>query len=379
MLLVIGLILIIGLIVVHEFGHFLVARKNGVEIEEFGIFFPPAIYKRTTKAGWVFSINIIPLGGFVKLKGEHDSDTEPGTLGAANMWVKTKILLAGVTMNLITGLVLFTILALIGMPKLLGNQFSVPSDTKLAQQKVIINDVVPGSPASTAKLSDGDQLTEFVATKSGKTITINNANDMKKLAQEFAGQTVQIHYIHAGTSKVSTTHFLALNNKAGYQLGVATQQINIYRSTWSAPIVAVGLSAQLIWATIIGLGHALAGFGSLVAGVATHNNVARHNGQTAASANLAGPVGIFAILQSSAAIGYQVVLFFVAYISVILAFMNVLPIPIVDGGKLYISHITRLLKRPLQAKHEDAINVASVLILLSLFVLITIVDVKRFY
>src|SRR5438270_8164863 len=104
LLFVVGIVLFIGLVVVHEWGHFIVARRNGVEVEEFGIFFPPRLYKRKTKAGWTFSINALPLGGFVKLKGEHDSDTEPDSFGAATSWAKTKIMAAGVVMNLITAL-----------------------------------------------------------------------------------------------------------------------------------------------------------------------------------------------------------------------------------------------------------------------------------
>ncbi|MGH7234564.1 MAG: site-2 protease family protein, partial [Candidatus Saccharimonadales bacterium] len=82
LILVVGVILFIALVIIHEFGHFWVAKRNGVEPEEFGIFFPPALYKRKTKKGWTFSFNLLPLGGFVKLKGEHDSDTEPGSFGA---------------------------------------------------------------------------------------------------------------------------------------------------------------------------------------------------------------------------------------------------------------------------------------------------------
>src|ERR1700756_1492841 len=105
-LLIIGIVLFIGLIVAHEWGHFIVARRNGVEVEEFGIFFPPRLYKRKTRSGWLFTINLIPLGGFVRLKGETDSDTAPGTFGAATLWVKAKIMAAGVAMNLATALVL---------------------------------------------------------------------------------------------------------------------------------------------------------------------------------------------------------------------------------------------------------------------------------
>jgi regulator of sigma E protease len=377
LLLALGIILIICLIVVHELGHFIVARRNGVEIEEFGIFFPPRLYAHTTKAGWVFSINALPLGGFVKLKGEHDSDTEPGTFGAASLKAKTKILLAGVTMNLITGLVLFTALAAIGMPQVINNQYTVKSNTKLLTQRVIINDVVSGSPAAKAGLRVGDELTEFTLPGNKGQTAITEANKLRSVTQKFAGKTVVVHYVRNGSPQEKQIHFLSPNSN--YELGVATQQLNLDRSTWSAPLVAVGLGAQLIAATIAGLGHSLAGLGGIVAGTVTHNTVARHNGQSAATANITGPVGIYAILRASSAMGYQFVLFIVAYISLVLAFMNILPIPVVDGGRLYITLITRSLKRPLSAKREEAISLVSVIVLLFLFVLITIADVKRYY
>jgi len=148
--LIIGVILFIGLVVVHEFGHFIMARRNGVEVEEFGIFFPPRLFKYKTKAGWSFTINALPLGGFVKLKGEHDSDTEKGSFGAASLLAKSKIMIAGVAMNLITALLLLTFLAVIGLPKIVDNQFTVKSDTTLVANKVLIADIEKGSPAQKA-------------------------------------------------------------------------------------------------------------------------------------------------------------------------------------------------------------------------------------
>src|ERR1700677_2950040 len=116
-ILVIGIILFISLIVVHEYGHFVVATRNGVKAEEFAIFFGPSIYKRKTKKGWMFRINTVPLGGYVKLKGEHDSDEGPGSYGAATLWVKSKIMLAGIFANLVTGVLLLTILQFVGLPQ----------------------------------------------------------------------------------------------------------------------------------------------------------------------------------------------------------------------------------------------------------------------
>ena len=138
LVLVVGVVLFIALIIVHELGHFLVARRSGVVAEEFGIFFPPRLYKRKTKKGWIFSINLLPLGGFVKLKGEHDDDSEPGSFGAASTWAKSKIMAAGVAMNLIAGLVLLMVLAWIGMPQLIPNQFDVSHASHISRQEVLV-------------------------------------------------------------------------------------------------------------------------------------------------------------------------------------------------------------------------------------------------
>src|ERR1043166_5721846 len=110
---ILGILLFISLIIIHEWGHFFVAKRNGVKVEEFGLGFPPRVWGKRLKSGMVLSLNVLPLGGFVKLKGEHDSDHRPGSLGAASLWAKTKIMLAGVTMNLLAGLILLTILALV--------------------------------------------------------------------------------------------------------------------------------------------------------------------------------------------------------------------------------------------------------------------------
>src|SRR6476661_953354 len=96
LLLILGILMFFGLVVVHEWGHFIAAKRNGVEVLEFGIGFPPRIFKHKTKGGWIFSINLLPLGGFVRLKGEHDTDVEPGSFGGASLGAKTKIMAAGV-------------------------------------------------------------------------------------------------------------------------------------------------------------------------------------------------------------------------------------------------------------------------------------------
>lgn len=385
-LLVVGIILFIGLVVIHEYGHFIVARRNGVEVEEFGIFFPPRLYKRKTKGGWDFTINAIPLGGFVRLKGEHDSDTAPGTFGAASLWVKSKIMAAGVVMNFITALVLFTIIALVGMPKLVDNQFTVKSDTHLISQKVLVGYVEPGSPAAKAGLKPNDEITDL-RQPGYSPVAVTSAKQMPTVTRKFAGQTVDVFYVRGGQENQARLTLLSAkvvaasqktDNPKGY-LGISPTDFHLQRSTWSAPIVAVGFSAQVTALTFQGLGHALGGLGSLIAGAATGNTAARQHGQTNASSQVAGPVGIFEILKEGSFLGYQFMLLIIGIISLTLAIMNILPIPALDGGRLWITLVARGLKRPLSAKVEETVNLAGFVILIALVMLITVVDVKRFF
>jgi regulator of sigma E protease len=386
LLLIVGVILFISLVVVHEFGHFIMARRGGVEVEEFGIFFPPRLYKHRTKGGWDFTINLLPLGGFVKLKGEHDSDTEKGSFGAAPLDRKVKIMAAGVVMNLIVALVLFTLVALIGMPKLIPNQFTVKSDTHLISQEVLVTYIQPGSPASKIGLKADDQLLSLTL-PGFSPVTVTNSKDLPNITKSFAGKTAKLTYLRAGHMHEATVTLLSPKVIAASQktdnpkgaLGISPTDFTLQRSTWSAPVVALGLSAQLTGLTFQGLGHAFGGLGSLLAGAATGNTTARQHGQTSASRQVSGPIGIFLILKAGSLLGYKFMLMIIAYISLTLAIMNILPIPALDGGRLWITLVARALKRPLSAKREELVNLIGFLTLISLIILISIVDVKRYF
>ncbi len=154
---IIGIIALTILVVLHELGHALVARRHGVKVEEFGVGFPPAAYKKKLKKSFlgknvVFSVNWLPLGGFVKLQGEHDDDNQPGDYGKATFWQKTQILLAGVAVNWLSAVVLITILAWIGLPQMVANQFTVAGDTNTVNQPVTVASVEAGLPAEKAGL-----------------------------------------------------------------------------------------------------------------------------------------------------------------------------------------------------------------------------------
>jgi len=370
LLLIFGIIMFIGLVVVHEFGHFIMARRNGVEVEEFGIGFPPAFWKKrikSKKGDFDFTLNVLPLGGFVKLKGENDADTEKGSFGAASLPGKIKIMVAGVVMNLLTAFVLLTIVALAGMPRLVENQFTVASDTEVIKQQLLVAYVEPGSPAEQAGLQVRDQLLAV----NGQ--SVRSTEDFPDMTEQLAGENVTISYLRDG-EKLSVGAQLrteeeveaskATDSPKGY-LGIGPSEYVVQRSTWSAPIVAGGVIKQFTQLTLQGLGSAL-------------SNLFRGEGGKATE-QVAGPVGIFVILKDGSMLGYQFVLLIIAVISLTLAIMNVLPIPALDGGRLFVTLLFRTIRQPLTKKKEDLIHGTGFALLMLLFVVITVVDVRRFF
>jgi regulator of sigma E protease len=370
-LLVLGLILFIGLVVVHEYGHFIAARRNGVDVEEFGIGFPPRAWGKKTKGGFIFSLNWLPIGGFVKLKGESDAATEKGTLGAASTGAKAKIMLAGVTMNLIVAFGLFTILGWIGMPQLIENQFTVKSDTKILKSDVLAGYVESDSPAAKAGIESRDRLVAIV--HQGQTTQLTEAEQLPVVTSKYAGKQISITYEREGSLRNAdltlrdqkTVDASKKTDKPKGYLGISPAEYKLTRSTWSAPITAAGLIGQFTTATFQGLGTAIAA-------------VFQGEGSRAAE-QVSGPVGIVVILKDGSLLGIQFVLMIIAIISLTLAIMNVLPIPALDGGRLYMVLLSRLFGKRMTQEMEERIVGASFLFLLFLIVLITVVDVKRFF
>lgn len=398
LLLILGLILFVGLVVIHEFGHFVAARRDGVGVEEFGIGFPPKAWKKrikSKKGDYDFTINWLPLGGFVRLKGESDDATEPGTYGAAPLGTKVKIMLAGVIMNLVTAFVLFTIVAWAGMPQLpqeaIGNQFSVSSDETVVSEVrnpdvVLIGRVVENSPAAEAGIVEREELVSING------IDISRPQDVAVQTKQNAGQQVEVVLRDTENDTESTdaterTVSVQLNDEEraateGY-LGIVPisgqEGFKMIRYTWSAPVVAAGTIAQFTQLTFTGLGQALSGFGSYLVTFITGNQEVRQESQEQATEQITGPLGIFFTLAAVSQEGIVLLLFIVALISLALAIMNVLPIPALDGGRLFVTLLFRAIKKPLDKSLEEKIHGTGFLLLMGLFVLITIVDVRRFF
>ena len=375
---IIGLLILVFLIVVHELGHAIAARRNGVVVEEFGIGFPPRAWGKKLKNGILFTLNWLPLGGFVKLQGENDAASKKGDYGAASFWVKTKILLAGVSINFLVAVVIFTGFAIAGLPKFTGvidNQFTVASDTREVTEPVRVSQVVKELPADAAGLKNGDEILRIAGE------AINQPADIKRLSEQNKGKAAEVLYRRDGTEKTTTVTLRSDNTDGNGYLGIGSNQRVVRQSTWSAPIIGVTITYQLAEATFKSLGQTVADLATGLVDKFNPNAQVREQGDqkiNQVSQNVAGPIGILGVIFPSAReAGLGSLLFLTGLISLTLAVMNLLPIPALDGGRWFLMALFRVLRRPLTKELEEKINSIGFLILIGLIILVSVADVGK--
>ena len=424
---IVGIFVLTTLIVLHEYGHYRTAIRNGVKVNEFAIGFGPKIaawvknpkyleWQKAQKAGkngdkpkqWlrlaksdynqpqetlIFSINWLPLGGFCAMDGESDADTRKGTFGAASFWGKTKILFAGVAMNWLTAFVILTILAWTGMPVFLDNQFKIDSDFHPEYGIVTVYEVIDHTPAAEAGLQSGDKLisasfdTGIQCIKAPcpttESTNFGTANDIVNFNNAHLGQNVTYTIERNGEEQVIPIQLADEN--AEYVLGIKMSQEGqtLYRSTWSAPIVGAGTTIQLTVETYKGIAGMV---GNLVSGIIRQFSPdvsTREAGRTAigvAGDSVSGPIGIIGVIfPAFTSAGATNLAFLAALISVSLACMNVLPIPALDGGRWLLIALARLRGRRLAKETEEKIVSRAFIVLLALFFLIAVLDIIRLF
>lgn len=380
---IIGLISLTFLVALHELGHALAAKKNGVKLKEYAIGFPPRIKNFKAKTDKILpkdtkiSIGTIPLGGFVRLQGEHDSDSKKGDYGAASFWGKTQILFAGVAMNWLVAFVIFTILAIFGMPKLLPNQFYLSSDAKISGGGVQVSVISKDSPAEKAGLNKNDTLLEFNGKK------VENSTKIRQDLKNNAGKTVSLKVSRNG-KELSKNVKLNEKGNNGFLGAVLSDGMQKIHSTWSAPIVGLGTTAQFTGETFKGVGELFVNFfGGIFEKVIPNSDSQKNaNAQLSkAGESVSGPVMVIGgIFPNIVSMGMDMILMLTAIISISLACMNVLPIPALDGGRWFMTFIFRaLLKKPLPKETEENINGWSFLVLMGLSVLIIVLDFTKIF
>lgn len=370
-----GLLILTVLVVLHELGHAFVAKRNGVEVEEFGVGFPPRAKAFGKVKGTLVTLNWLPLGGFCKMKGESDDATGKGTYGAASLWAKTKILLAGVTMNFLTACVLLTILAFVGIPKIDANQFAIASDNNGEKGVASVYSVVEGSPADEAGLKEGDEIVSIAGNE------VELSSEVPELTERYAGSTVEIVVRRESEELTLTATINSESTNSQGWLGITTEQkqSGTIKATWSAPLVGITNACQFFWLTLKGLWSILCNLCQGVFDLIIGSEAAKTELATASS-GVSGPVGILGqIFPAAVFAGPSMVLYISAVVSVSLAVMNLLPIPGLDGGRLYLTLWYRCRGKKLTKEKEEQIVGNGMMFIFALVILITVVDILKYF
>lgn len=358
-LIILGVVIIFSLLVIaHEFGHFSAARREGVFVEEFGIGFPPRLFGKKfgrKKSKTLFSINALPIGGFVRLKGEDGSEKGKDSFATQKFWAKTRIIMAGVVVNFLIAYIIFTLLLIIGIPPLGQNlpAFGPVQPRSFGQGELTVFGVSNDSAASKAGIAQGDTIVSINSEQ------LRNNADLRTYTKAHKGEQVTILVSHGGQQSEKPTT-LGIDEQAGI-LGVSAEQMQLSGySWWAAPFAALVLMVQFVWLT-------LGAFGNLIVGLFARREV---------SEQVSGPIGVVSIFSQVVNFGPRFVLLFVASISLSLAVINALPLPALDGGREFVL-ILKKFGLKITPERENLIHIAGFVGLIALMVIISISDIAR--
>ena len=379
---VIVLIMISILVVVHEFGHYCAARRNGVRVEEFGIGYPPRIFGK--KIGeTLYSINLIPFGGFVKITGEDESEKEegekkefdPNSFATKTPWQKSKILIAGVFMNLLLSFLLYYIFFFFTgfksfyTPMIFDHTFKFGKEISYG---TVVFDVESGSPADKAGIKPGE-----VILKIGEN-DIENVYDLReslngKAGEEVKVETVSISELSDGEKKeyvlVPDSHIPENPDEGNAIIGVYLGEAKAI--LYEKPLEKI-FSGPMHTYNI--MSYSISSLGKII-GVSF-----RTRDIEPVASSMTGPVGLVNILgmiiQEGGAERVLILINTVATISAGFAFTNILPIPALDGGRVVFRIYEGITKRKVNPDFESRVHNLGMMFLLLLITLITFKDIR---
>lgn len=340
------------LVLIHELGHYIAARLFGVHVEEFGFGFPPRVWGMK-KGPTLYSINALPLGGFVKLKGEDGKESggaDPDSFSSKQWWQKLIILAAGVFMNVVLTVVLFTVGFSIGMPQILEG-----SEDGLGARdvKIQVTYVQKGSPAENAGIVIGDVIRSLDA------LSPASIEDIQTYTRAHIDENIHISLLR-GTDMIEkdiTPIILKETGKGGIGIGIARIGLVAY------PLhISFTKALDATWGIAVNI-------------VTTLISAIRH----LAFDDFVGPVGIASYTGTVAQLGVTYLINLIGQLSMSLAIFNFLPIPALDGGRAFFILIERVRRKAMSPALENAIHVAGFMILIALLILITIRDVSRIF
>ena len=355
-----------GMVIIHEFGHFIVARLCGIEVEEFGIGLPtPGAITLFTWQGTRFTLNWLPLGGFVRPKGENDPNV-PGGLAAASPWKRLAVLVAGPLMNLITAVIVFGII----INQIGGIITTQPENS--GPTRLLVTSVVPGSPAEKGGFEVGDTIL------SGAGRTIQEQDDLRLIVEENVNQPVAF-VVDRNGEQVELTATPLLNEQE------------------QRPMIGVSFCTGCIFAPVNGVGenikYSLEYTGAQIRGLVTLPVKLLRGTAAPEEGRLIGLKGIFDIMRQSVTNDVEAsqapstpaaasgpldkpvqTLFLIASLSISLGLFNLFPFPALDGGRIIFVLPELIFRRRVSPQLENLVHGMGMAFLLLLMIYINVMD-----
>jgi len=359
------------LVLVHELGHFFAARKAGVKVEEFGFGLPPRIFgfyknedgkwkpvglKTKQVAGTIWSLNWIPLGGFVKIKGEEGGHSgEEDSFAHKSVPRRIWIISAGVLMNVVLAVVFLSFGLIFGSPQMIDSS-KLPAFANVRDVKIRIMEVLPASPAARAGLEVADTLLAV----DGQ--TFSRVEDFQGYFNQKIGVAVQVEIERKQEKLVKELVPEVIPQIGRGGMGVALVQTGFVFYPWYiAPFYGVIETVKMI-------GGILMGFYLIIKSLIISQQMI---------GEVYGPVGIATLVGDAARLGFLYILQFTAMLSVIIAVINFLPFPALDGGRVFFLLIEGLRGKPVNQRLETAMHNIGFALLMILAVVITFRDIAR--
>lgn len=336
------------LILSHELGHFIAAKKSGVRVDEFAFGFPPRLFK-FKKGETLYSINLLPIGGFVKIHGEEGQEkNDPRSFASKSLGIKALIISAGVIFNILLAWFLISLGFMVGMPT---SASAVPPGAEIKDVSVVILQVQEDSVAQKAGLQMGDRLVDFKTVEDARNFILANKGKEIEIKYKREDKILNVLAVPDPNPQEGRGALGILMDEVG------TAKLPFYRSIWEGLKTTINLTIAIS----IAIGQFIY---DAVRGLAGFEQVS-------------GPVGIATAAGSAANLGFAYLLSFIALLSVNLAVLNIIPFPALDGGRLLFLLIEKIKGSPVSYKVSSIVHTVGLIVLLILMLSITYKDIMK--
>jgi len=356
---IIVLFSLVALTALHELGHFLLARKFGVKVEEFGIGYPPRIFGK--KIGQtIYSLNLLPFGAFVRILGDEETDNSQESFSQKTLGQRALILVGGVVSFWLIAVVIFTIIIGVGgIPTAVDDDFAQAGASPFIQ----VLQVAPKSPAELAGIKPGDKIINLKFANDN--LQSGKVGEVQGFIASHKGEEIQVG-IMRGDKEIDIAVTPRVNPPMGEgALGIAMARVVLTKTAWyKAPYKGVEITIQQTKNIPLTLVKAIKG---------------KMQGEKRNDLQFVGPIGLGQIMGQALGQGWGNFLMLIAMISIWMALFNLLPIPALDGGRLLFLGIELVRRKPVNPVIEKRITAVFFFIMIGFMALVSIKDIVKLF